>query len=326
MRNLKKVREPGKPRVVVLEEHFEAPEMSDGGHGRSGVYTAGVNEVADLLADLGERRIAAMDAAGIDLQILSHTAPAAQNRDPETAVRLARSANDLLHRTVAAKPDRFAGFAILPTPDPAESVRELERGITVLGFKGAMIHGLTHGEFIDGKKYWPIFALAEELDVPIYIHPASPHPAVVEAYYKEYPIMIRAGWGFGVEAGTQAVRLILSGLFDAHPKLKIVIGHLGEGLPYLLWRCNELLSRALTERTFREYFCEHFYITTSGNFSHPALLCAAMEMGVDRILFSVDYPFADNVEGRHFVDTAPLSQADKDKILSHNATKLLHLL
>jgi len=136
-------------KVVVLEEHFEAPELSDGGHGRAGTYTAGVNEVGELLADLGERRIQAMDAAGIDLQILSHTAPAAQNLDPETAVRLARSANDLLHRTVAAKPDRFAGFAILPTPDPAAAVKELERGITELGFVGAMIHGLTHGEFID---------------------------------------------------------------------------------------------------------------------------------------------------------------------------------
>jgi predicted TIM-barrel fold metal-dependent hydrolase len=314
-----------KHKVVVLEEHFESPELSDGGHGRSGVYTGGVNEVGEMLADVGTRRIEAMDAAGIDLQILSHTAPAGQNMDPETSVRLTRSANDLLHRTVSARPDRFAGFAILPTPDPAAAVKELERGVTELGFVGAMIHGLTHGEFIDAKKYWPIFALAEELDVPIYIHPAPPHPAVMDAYYKEYPIMARAGWGFGVEAGTQAIRLVLSGLFDAYPKLKIIIGHLGEGLPYSLWRCDEILSRALTKRRFREYFCEHFYITTSGNFSHPALLCAVMEMGVDRILFSVDYPFADNVEGRHFVDTAPLSREDKDKILSHNAAKLLKL-
>jgi 2,3-dihydroxybenzoate decarboxylase len=304
-------------KVVVLEEHFESPDMRDNAHM--------VPDVAERLGDLGERRLQAMDAAGIDLQVLSHTAPAAQNLDPETAVRAARSANDLLHRTVIAKPDRFAGFAILPTPDPAAAVKELERGVTELGFKGAMIHGLTHGEFIDAKKYWPIFALAEQLDVPIYVHPASPHPAVIAAYYKEYPIMVRAGWGFGVETATQAIRLILSGVFDAHPKLKIIIGHLGEGLPYSLWRCDAIMSRALTERTFREYFCEHFYITTSGNFSHPALLCAALEMGIDRILFSIDYPFADNVEGRHFVDTAPLSEADKAKILSHNATKLLRL-
>jgi predicted TIM-barrel fold metal-dependent hydrolase len=314
-----------KPKVVVLEEHFEVPELSDGGQGRSSTYTAGVDDVAQKLADVGERRIKAMDAAGIDLQILSHSAPAAQNLDPESAVRLSRIANDALHRIVADKPDRFAGFAILPTPDPAASVKELERSVTELGFVGAMIHGLTHGEFIDAKKYWPIFAMAEELDVPIYIHPAPPHPAVMDAYYKEYPIMARAGWGFGVEAGTQAIRLILSGLFDAYPKLKIIVGHLGEGLPYSLWRCDDILSRALTKRRFREYFCEHFYITTSGNFSHPALLCAVMEMGVDRILFSVDYPFADNVIGRQFVDSAPLSREDKDKILSHNATKLLRL-
>jgi 2,3-dihydroxybenzoate decarboxylase len=317
--------ECGTPRVVVLEEHFWTPELRDF-HGRvATVDMPGEHEVSERLSDLGERRIQAMDAAGIDLQVLSHTAPATQNLDPETAVRLARSANDVLHRTIAATPDRFAGFAILPTPDPKAAVTELERSITKLHFKGAMIHGLTHGEFIDAKKYWPIFALAEELDVPVYVHPASPHPGVIEIYYKEYPIMARAGWGFGVEAATQAIRLVLSGLFDAYPKLKIIIGHLGEGLPYSLWRCDAILSRSLTERRFREYFCEHFYITTSGNFSHPALLCAVMEMGVDRILFSVDYPFADNVEGRHFVETAPLSREDKDKILSHNATKLLRL-
>ncbi len=313
-------------RVVTIEEHFWTAELRDASRGLvATVDMPAESDVNERLSDLGAVRLAAMDAAGIDMQVLSHTAPATQNLAPEAAIRLARETNDFLHRTVQARPDRFAGFAILPTPDPKASVAELERGVTQLGFKGAMLHGLTHGEFMDAKKFWPIFALAEQLDVPIYIHPAEPHPTVLELYYKEYPIMARAGWGFGVETATLAIRLILSGLFDAHPKLKIIIGHLGEGLPYSLWRCNAILSRALKEKTFREYFSEHFYITTSGNFSHPALLCAVMEVGADRILFSIDYPYASDVEGRRFIDTAPLSQADKDKILSHNARQLLRL-
>ena len=313
-------------RVITIEEHFWTADLRNASKGLvATVDMPADSDVNERLSDLGAARLAAMDAAGIDMQVLSHTAPATQNLQPEAAIRLARETNDFLYRTVAATPDRFAGFAILPTPDPAASVAELERGVVELGFKGAMVHGLTHGEFMDAKKFWPIFALAEQLDVPIYIHPAEPHPTVIELYYKEYPIMARAGWGFGVETATLAIRLILSGLFDAHPKLKIIIGHLGEGLPYSLWRCNAILSRVLKEKTFREYFSQHFYITTSGNFSHPALLCAVMEVGADRILFSIDYPYASDVEGRRFVDTAPLSRADKDKILSHNARQLLRL-
>jgi predicted TIM-barrel fold metal-dependent hydrolase len=310
-----------KTKVICLEEHFWTPELSL--HMRQGGIPLEGPEVAERLNDLGELRLREMDEAGIDVQVISHAAPATQWLDPVTAVALARDANDQLHRAIIVHPDRFAGFAILPTPDPSAAAAELERGVTVLGFKGAMIHGLTHGEFIDAKKYWPIFKRAQELNVPIYIHPALPHPDVYAAYYKDYPIMARAGWGFGVEAATQAIRLVLSGLFDEYPQLKIILGHLGEGLPYSLWRCDAVLSRALTKRRFREYFCEHFYITTSGNFSHPALLCCAMEMGVDRILFSIDWPYASNVEGRAFVETAPLARPDKDKILSSNAATLL---
>jgi predicted TIM-barrel fold metal-dependent hydrolase len=307
--------------VVCLEEHFWTPDLRHS----LGPEASERAAVAERLDDLGPLRLGEMDAAGIDLQLISHSAPGVQLHDPESAVLLARRANDLLHRAIGEHPSRFAGFALLPTPDPQASVRELERAVTELGFKGAMIHGLTHGEFIDQKKYWPIFERAQQLDVPIYVHPAQPHPAVYDAYYKDYPIMARAGWGFGVEAGTQAIRLVLSGLFDAYPRLKIILGHLGEGLPYCLWRCDEILSRGRTGRRFREVFCEHFYITTSGNFSHPALLCCVMEMGVDHILFSIDWPYASNVEGRQFVETAPLSRADKDKILSHNAARLLRV-
>ena len=183
-----------------------------------------------------------MDEAGIDIQVLSHANPGLQKMDAETAVRLARIANDRLAETVRAHPDRFAGFAAMPTPDPQAAADELERAVTQLGFKGAMIHGLTNGVFFDDKRFWPICERAAALDVPLYLHPTMPQPAVIETYYKDYvqdwPMIMRAAWGFTVETATQGVRLVLSGVFDAYPKLKIILGHLGEGLPFLLWRID----------------------------------------------------------------------------------------
>jgi predicted TIM-barrel fold metal-dependent hydrolase len=309
-----------KGRVVALEEHFWTPELSLKGD----AYHK--TDWAQRLSDLGDLRIREMDEAGIDLQVISHAPPGAQNLDPETSVAATRRANDMLNEAVRAHPDRFAGIAILPTPDPRAAADELERTVTKYGFKGAMIHGLTHRSFIDEKRFWVIFERAQALGVPVYIHPAIPHPAVSEVYYKDYPAMVRPGWGFTVEGATQAIRLILSGIFDAYPDLKIILGHLGESLPFSLWRCDKVMSRDLNlKKRFRDYFCEHFWLTTSGNFSHPALLCCVMEMGVDRILFSIDWPYSSNVEGRKFVDTAPLSDEDKQKILCHNAAKLLKL-
>jgi 2,3-dihydroxybenzoate decarboxylase len=271
-----------------------------------------------------------MDEAGIDLQVLSHGAPATQRFDAETGKRLARLANDRLHETVNAHPTRYAGFAALPTADPKASADELERAVTKLGFKGAMVHGLTNGVFFDDKRFWPIFERAEKLDVPLYLHPGLPHPAVVEAYYKDYlkdfPAILTAAWGFTVETATQGIRLILSGAFDAYPNLKIILGHMGESLPFSLWRIDQGLSRASKmPRTFRDYFCTHFWITTSGNFSTPALLCSMLEMGVDRVLFSVDYPYVMNAPGTKWMDGVPLSAEDKEKILSGNAKRLLRL-
>src|SRR6266478_3940309 len=164
-----------------------------------------------------------MDEAGIDVQVISHGAPSTQRLDPETAVRLARNANDRLAQAIAAHPDRFAGFAALPTPDPKAAADELERTVTRLAFKGAMVHGLTNGLFLDDKRFWPIFERAQALDVPLYVHPAVPHPAVVDAHYKdyvkEYPGLLTAAWGFTVETATQGIRLVLSGVFEACPRL-----------------------------------------------------------------------------------------------------------
>jgi predicted TIM-barrel fold metal-dependent hydrolase len=316
----------GKPLVIALEEHYYDAELVktfDSPEGRT-------PELRRRLDDLGELRIREMDEAGIDVQVISHGAPSTQRLDPETAVRLARNANDRLAQGIAMHPDRFAGFAALPTPDPKAAADELERTVTQLGFKGAMVHGLTNGVFFDDQRFWPIFERAQGLDVPLYVHPAVPHSAVVEAYYQDYltdfPTLRTAAWGFTVETATQGIRLVLSGVFDAYPDVKIILGHMGEGLPFLLWRIDHALSRPGNRRvSFREQFSQHFYITTSGNFSTPALLCSMMELGVDRILFSVDWPFVQNVPGTKWMSELQLSVEDKAKILSGNAKRLLKM-
>jgi 2,3-dihydroxybenzoate decarboxylase len=288
-------------------------------------------QVGVRLDDVGQGRIAEMDAAGIDIQVLSHGAPSVQRiEDPALAVRLAHGANDRLAETVAAHPDRFAAFAMLPTADPRAAADELERAVTRLGFKGAMVHGLAGGLFLDDKRFWPIFERAQRLDVPIYLHPSIPHQAVMDVYYKDYakdfPLVIRAAWGFTVETATQAVRMVLSGIFDAYPGLKIIIGHLGEMLPFQVWRIDAALSRPGQKSiSFRDVFCGNFHITTSGNFSDPALMCCVQEMGVDRILFAVDWPFVANAPATKWMQSVPLCDEDKAKILSGNAKKLLRM-
>jgi 2,3-dihydroxybenzoate decarboxylase len=316
----------GKPLVIALEEHYHDPELAatfDRPEGRT-------PELRLRLDDLGELRLKEMDEAGIDVQVISHGAPSTQRLDPESAVLLARNVNDRLARAIAAHPDRFAGFAALPTSAPAAAADELERAVTQLGFKGAMVHGLTNGVFFDDQRFWPIFARAQALDVPLYVHPATPHAAVVEAYYQDYladfPALLTAAWGFTVETATQGIRLVLSGVFDAYPDVKIILGHMGEGLPFLLWRIDHALSRPGNRRvSFREQFSHHFYITTSGNFSTPALLCSMLELGVDHILFSVDWPFVQNVPGTKWMQELQLSSEDKTKILSGNARRLLKM-
>ena len=285
----------------------------------------------ERLHDLGALRLKEMDEAGVDLQVISHGAPAVQRLDAEVAVPLSKKANDRLHEAVKAHPGRFEGFAVLPTADPKAAADELERAVTKLGFKGAMLHGLTkEGQFLDLKRFWPIYERAQALDVPVYMHPAVPHRAVVEAYYKDYleqyPGLMTAAWGFTVETATQGIRLVLSGVFDAYPRLKIIMGHLGESLPFSAWRIDMALARqGNRSSSFRDTFREHFWITTSGNFSTPALVCCLLEMGADRILFSIDYPFVPNPPGVKWMETLPVSPEDREKILNGNAKRLLRI-
>src|SRR6185503_9347014 len=217
-----------KPAIIALEEHYFDPEVTR--HFKQGGPEARLPELRERLFDLGERRIREMDEAGIDVQVLSHAAPATQRMDAETAIPVARQANDRLLEVIRNSKGRFQGFAALPTADPGAAADELERAVTRLGFKGAMIHGLANGQWLDDRRFWPIFERAQALDVPVYMHPAIPHPAVAEVYYKdylkEYPGLLTAAWGFSVETATQAIRMVLSGMFEAYPRLKIILGHL----------------------------------------------------------------------------------------------------
>lgn len=307
------------PKVIALEEHFTSPKL----RALRGEKDTPVQRKLD---DLGVLRIREMDEAGIDLQVISENNPATQNLDAETAVNLARASNDVLYEAVRAHPDRFAGFATLPTPEPKAAADELERCVSKLGFKGAMIMGLTHGRFMDDKQFRPIFERAVALDVPLYIHPTPPHPAVQNAYFKEYPVLAVAPLGFTLETLTHTFRLIVSGLFDTYPTLKIIVGHLGETAPFLLWRTDNILGERMPMlRSFADYYREHFWLTTSGAFSNSALKCSIAELGVERIMFSVDWPFMGNLAGRKWMDAAPVSDNERALIFGCNARTLLKL-
>ncbi len=314
-------------KIIALEEHYADAELTATFDGADAAKAPAIRE---RLEDVGALRLKEMDQAGIMLQVLSHNSPATQNLEATRAVPMARGVNDRLHAIVRSQPTRFAAFAALPTDDPVAAAEELERAVTALQFKGAMLHGRSRGEWLDHPRFLPIFERAAALDVPLYLHPSNPHPDVVRAYYSDYakdhPMLVRAAWGYTVETATQAIRLVLGNVFEKHPTLKIVLGHLGETLPFLLERIDESLSRnPKFGRSFRQKFCRHFYVTTSGNFSTPALLCSIMELGIDRVLFSVDWPYIENDKGVEWMARVPLSQDDKDKILFGNAKRLLHL-
>jgi 2,3-dihydroxybenzoate decarboxylase len=314
--------------IIAIEEHYWDAELTKTYQGLEAGHGGAMQE---RLFDFGTLRIKEMDDAGIDMQVLSHGAPSTQKLAADVAAKMAAGVNDRLAAVVKANPKRFAAFCALPTADPHAAADELERAVTQLGMKGAMIHGLSNGEFVDLPKYWPIYERAEKLDVPIYFHPSLPDQRVTDVYYKDYakdfPLVVRPAWGFTVETATQAIRLILSGVFEKYPKLKIILGHLGETIPFLLWRIDSALKRPGQKPLhFRDIFCNNFYITTSGFFSNPALLCSVMEMGVDHILFAVDWPFVpDNKPAVAWMDGVPLSDHDKAKILYGNSQQLLRL-
>jgi 2,3-dihydroxybenzoate decarboxylase len=288
-----------------------------------------------MITDLGEIRLKVMDEAGIDMQVLSFSMPGVEVFDASDGTSMAKTINDRLSQAVKQYPERFAGFAALAPQDPDAAADELERAVKKLGLKGAVINGNIRGEFLDDRKYWTIFERAEKLDVPIYIHPKMP-PADMLKPYLAYPGLSMAMAGFAAEASLHAMRLICSGVFDKYPGLKIILGHLGEAIPFWLWRID---SRYLEEKSDpasaeiyknlkknpSQYFKENFYVTTSGMFWEPVLQFVSSVLGSERVLFATDYPYESSKEAAQFIESVQIDDGDKEKICHLNAEKLLRL-
>ncbi len=284
------------------------------------------SDLVQQLLDLGDGRIAAMDEGRIDKQLLSLWSPGVQIFEAQQAVELAALTNDQLAAAVRENPDRLAGLTTIAPQDPEAAALELERGMTNLGLHGGLISSYTKGEFLDDKKFWPIFEAAEANNAAIYIHPRKPAPKMYEPF-SEYA-MDGAQWGFHTELATHAVRLLLSGVFDQFPNLTIALGHMGEGLPFWLQRLDNVAARsdaAKIKRKPSEYFLDNFVITTSAMFWDPILELSLKVLGPDRILFGVDYPFAPSAAGTRWLDAAPIEHEVRKKIYSENANRVFHL-
>ena len=328
-------------RIVALEEHCTFPSLvarigADAIRARG--LTPGGHQVPAVargaqLQDLGADRIADMDAAGITLQVLSVAQAGADLLKGEEAATLARDINDELARRVSEYPARYAAFTHLPTSAPDHAADELERCVTRHNFVGGMVNGTTGGLFLDDPKFEPLLARFERLGVPLYLHPAPPPEVVRQVYYDGLPghaslLLSLAGWGWHSETAIHVLRLVLSGALDRHPGLKIIIGHMGEGLPAMFSRCDQVFadeSRDRLTRTVSKTITDQVWVTTSGFFSLPPLLALLMTFGADRVMFSVDYPFSPNQTGTKFLKALPISTADKDKVAHGNADDLLGL-
>jgi 2,3-dihydroxybenzoate decarboxylase len=282
------------------------------------------------LLDIGTGRIAHMDAHGIDMQVLSLTAPGVQVFEADLAARLARQANDSLAEAIARHPRRLAGLAAIAPQEPRDAAAELRRIAGAPGIKGWIVNSHTHGEYLDEEKFLPIFEAAQDLALPLYLHPREPSPGMVQPFLK-YGLYF-AGWGFAAEAGLHVMRLIMSGLFDRFPKLQIVLGHMGEGIPFWLQRIDNRYALQVKLGDVRElprlpseYFRDHFTITTSGVCFEPALRLAIDVMGAERVMFAVDYPYESAEEAVAFLDGARISERERRLIYGENARRVFRL-
>ena len=316
-------------RTITLEEHFATPRFLKSG----GINPPpGAVDIEKRLTDLGEGRISEMDAAGIDVQVLSLTQPGVESFEPADAETVAHEANDYVVAAVERNPRRFAGFAALPTPVPQKAALELERLVCRHGFKGAVINGHSRGRYLDDQFYWPILEAAEALAVPIYLHPTVPPKPVVDAYYSGFdPSVSRyfslGGWGWHIDTAVHVIRLVLRGVFDRFPKLQVIIGHLGEAIPFMVQRMDATMPPSVTklQRPISSYMRENVHYTTSGCNFIPAFLDLFMEMGSDRIMFSTDHPYSSMAKSLAFLNNLPVSTADKERIAHGNAERLLRM-
>ena len=330
-----KARPPARERIAV-EEGFMIPEVAaaaralDEKLGLAGPVSEMRKAIFRDLLDLGEGRIKAMDEDGITRQLIVIGSPGVQAFDPVQGHELSKLVNDRLSAACKAHPDRFAGLAAVAPQAPENAARELERAVKTLGLKGAHINSHTHGEYLDDKKFWPIFESAVALDVPIYIHPREPSPGMAK------PLSMpgfRVAWGYAIETGTHIMRLIAGGVFDRFPTLKIVIGHMGENIPFSLDRIDNRylweIEMAGLPRTIKrrpsEYFRDNIIVTTSGmNFRLP-LMMTIEALGIDNVLFAGDWPFEKVRDSVDVVDALPLSESDKQKLYADNAKRVFKL-
>ncbi|MGH3191427.1 MAG: amidohydrolase family protein [Streptosporangiaceae bacterium] len=317
-------------RTIALEEHFWTADLAAAPD--TGPLATWGPQLDDRLRDLGRGRLADMDAHGIDLQVISHVAPAAQGLTGADGPARAREANDLLAAAVSAHPGRFAGFATLPTADPQAAAAELERATAELGFVGALVNSTlgSNGAFLDDARFEPLLHRFERLDVPLYLHPAPPSAALRDVLYAGLPPAVAGrlatgAWGWHAEAGLHVLRMIAAGVFDRHPGLRLIVGHCGEMIPFMLDRIDAMLRVDSMALAPSEYFARNVWVTTSGLFSIPPIMCTIGVLGVDRVLFSVDYPFGSNAAGRALLDKLPLAAADLAKIAGGNAARVLNL-
>ncbi|GAW47346.1 amidohydrolase family protein [Photobacterium damselae subsp. piscicida] len=299
------------------------------------MMSSNAEKLKNLICDINNNRIKKMDDVGIDIQILSLTAPGVQIFEKDKAVKMARFCNDKLAEEIKINPERFIGLATVAPQDPIEAAKELERCIGQLGMKGVIINSHTNGEFLDNKKFWPILKVAEKLDVPIYLHPNTPCSAMIDPY-TELPLE-GAIWGFAADCGLHALRMILGGVFDQFPKLKVVLGHLGEGIPWFINRidnqydtfvqnASESPRAKKLKRTPKEYFLENFYITSSGMNWELEIMYSLAIVGEDNILFAVDYPFSMPEPAIENVDKLPISDDFLIKFYQKNAENVFSLL
>ena len=322
-------------RTITLEEHFATPGFL-GGPGRDlkdqarQVGSRAERLMRDL-CDMGEGRIVQMDAAGIDMQVVSLTAPGVEQLEAAEAVALARDTNDALAEAVAKRPTRLSGFAALPIAAPDQAAKELERRFSGQAFAGALINGHQRGRYLDDKFFWPVLEAAESLGAPIYLHPTRPPKPVIEASFGGFAPLVTemlAGPGFGwhIETAVHVLRMVMGGVFDRFPKLQIVIGHMGEGLPFFMQRVDRMpVELTQLKRPVSAYLLDNLHYTFAGFNFPPTFLDLLLEVGVSRIMFSADYPYGSMAKARAFLEQIPVSAADRARIAHGNAEKLFRL-
>ena len=324
-------------RTITLEEHFATPGFLDG-PGRElkdqalKYNSSRAIRLIEQLCDVGDKRLAEMDAAHIDMQVLSLTSPGTEQLEAAEATVLARDTNDYLADAIKKHPARLSGFASLPTAAPDKAAQELEHRVGEQKFVGAVINGHNRGRYLDDKFFWPILECAEKLGAPIYLHPTPPPKPVIEASYSGFAPLVTQmlagpGWGWHIETAVHIIRLILGGVFDRFPKLQVVIGHMGEGLPFMFQRMD-IMPRKVTklQRPVSAYLRENVHYTFSGFNFPPTFLDLLLELGgVERIMFSADHPYQSMIQARAFLEQLPVSTADKERIAHGNAERLFKL-